>query len=232
MSKRLLVILARGGSKRIKNKNIKNFLGKPIIFYSLNIAKKSKLFDKIHVSTESLKIYNIVNNLDCKIDFLRPKNLATDYTGSIKVLQFVFNEYKKKGEHFDELWSLSACAPLIRAKDLIKASKLLSVNKTKAVLSVAEYNAPLEWAFEFKKKSNIAELKPLNKGAFSIRSQDLKKKYYDTGSFFCIKKKYLNKITSLDELYSGVVIPKSRAADIDEEDDWNLAETLYKGLSK
>lgn len=229
MTKRLLIIPARGGSKRIRNKNIKKFLGLPIIFYSLNNAKKSKLFEKIHVSTDSDRICKVVNKFGFNIDFLRPRVLAKDFSSSIEVLRFVFNEYEKKGEHFDEIWSLSACAPLILPIDLIKASKLLNKREIKSVISVTEYDSPIEWALEFEKK-NCSALRPLNKGAFNIRSQDLKKKYHDVGYFFCIKKKYLNKISQLDQLYSGIVIPKLRAVDIDNKDDWNLAEVLFKGL--
>ena len=103
MVRRLLIIPARGNSKRIKNKNIKNFCGKPIIYYSLVNAKKSKLFDKIHVSTDSHKILKTVNKLGFKVDFLRSKKFSSDHAEIIDVLRFVFNENESVFQTFLEI---------------------------------------------------------------------------------------------------------------------------------
>ena len=96
MIRRLLIIPARAGSKRIKNKNIKLFQNKPVIYYSLNQAKKSKLFKKIHVSTDSKKIKKIVEKLNYKVDFLRPKKLAGDKVSTESVLRYVVDKFQKK----------------------------------------------------------------------------------------------------------------------------------------
>ena len=198
---RLLIIPARGNSKRIKNKNIKLFCGKPIINYSLLSATKSKLFNKIHVSTDSKKIFNTVINCGYKIDFMRPKKISSSKAQIIDVLRFVTQEYSNRGLEFDEIWSLSACAPLITYKDLLKASKYLKKNNNKIILPITEYSAPIEWAFKLNKSSKI--LQPLNLGAYKIRSQDFKKKYHDVGSFVCMSKKLLDKkeIKFLDKKY-------------------------------
>ena len=229
MVRRLLIIPARGNSKRIKNKNIKNFCGKPIIYYSLVNAKKSKLFDKIHVSTDSHKILRIVNKLGFKIDFLRSKKFSSDHAEIIDVLRFVFNKYSSMGEQFDEIWSLSACAPLITHKDLVLASNKLKKNKNKIIIPITEFSAPIEWAFKLKNKSKA--LIPLKNGAYKIRSQDLEKKYHDTGSFVCMSKHTLiSKNRLIDKNYLGVIIPKNRSIDIDNDADWRLAESAFRNI--
>ena len=117
MKKRLLIIPARGGSKRIKNKNIKNFCGKPIIYYTIDLAKKTKLFHKIHVSTESKEILDCVKKKNILFDFLRTKKISGDKIPIFDVIDFVINKYKNSGFVFDEVWSISACAPLILSKE-------------------------------------------------------------------------------------------------------------------
>ena len=150
MKKRLLIIPARSGSKRIKNKNIKLFQKKPIIYFPLKEAKKSKLFKKIHVSTDSKKIKKLVENFGVKVDFLRPKKLAGDKISTEQVLRYVVKEFEKKSLYFDEIWSITPCSPLVTASDLLKASKKLKKNMKKIILSVAKYPVPIDWAFERK----------------------------------------------------------------------------------
>ena len=125
MKRRLLIIPARSGSKRIKNKNIRLFQKKPIIYFPLKVAKKSKLFNKIHVSTDSEKIKKLVENFGVKVDFLRPKKLAGDKISTEQVLRYVVKEFEKKNLYFDEVWSIAPCSPLIIVSDLLKAAKKL-----------------------------------------------------------------------------------------------------------
>ena len=134
---RLAIIPARGGSKRIKNKNIVDFLGKPLIFYALDAAKKSKLFDEIHVSTDSKEIKNVVEKLGYKVDFLRKKNLADDFTGLFPVLKWVHQEYKKRGQFFQDVFCIMPCAPLLNHADLISAYKMFKNFNSKNPLLVA-----------------------------------------------------------------------------------------------
>tara|TARA_B110001452_G_scaffold250535_1_gene238845 strand:+ start:4848 stop:5543 length:696 start_codon:yes stop_codon:yes gene_type:complete len=225
MIKRLLILPARSGSKRIKNKNIKLFAGKPIIYHPLIEGKKSGLFSKIHVSTDSKKISSIVENYGFKTDFLRPKSLAGDKTPTIDVLDFVIKKYEKLNIFFDEVWSMTPCSPLVNFKDLLKAAKILEKNKKKIVISVCSYPAPIEWAF-YKKKNKLS---PLRKDFYKKRSQDITKKYHDTGNFvgipiFFFKKKKID----FDTSYIGYELPRSRAIDIDDIEDFKLAEFLYE----
>jgi pseudaminic acid cytidylyltransferase len=224
---RLLIIPARGNSKRIKNKNIKFFCGKPIIYYTIDCARKSKLFDKIHVSTESKKIFKCVKKKKIFIDFLREKKFSLDKTPVFDVIEYVLNKYKSLGYTFNEIWTISACAPLIFCKDLIKASKLIKKYPNKIILPVCSYNAPIEWAFKFKKQTSVLIPEKLN--AYSIRSQDLVEKFYDTGDFICFKYSEFNRLKKKPDInYVGLKMPKSRSVDIDNSDDWKFAEKLFK----
>ena len=114
--KRLLIIPARGGSKRIKNKNIKKFDKKPIIQYPLISGKKSKLFNKIHVSTENKNIFSLVKKLGFEPDFFRKKELSNNLVGINEVINFVINKFKKLKINFDEVWCIYPCSPLINEK--------------------------------------------------------------------------------------------------------------------
>ena len=116
MKKRLLIIPAKSFSKRVKNKNIRNFYGKPIISYSIMNSIKSNLFSKIHVSTESEKIKRIAKNFGIETDFMRPKSLCKNNVPIIDIMKYVFKKYESNGQKFDEIWNLSACSPLVKPK--------------------------------------------------------------------------------------------------------------------
>lgn len=229
MTKRLAIIPARGGSKRIPDKNIRSFCGAPMVSHILSAASDSQLFDKIHLSTESNEIAELVSGLGYNIDFMRPANLADDFTPIMPVLKYVTSTYQARGETFDEVWMLMACSPLIEAHDLVWAADTFKeINREKIVLSVSPYPVPVEWAFEMASDSGC--LKPINKGMFSVRSQDLEHKYFDAGIYALYTPEMIfdAKEVGLDENYYGVVIPKHKAIDIDEIEDWELAEKLYK----
>ena len=226
--KRSVIIPARGGSKRIQKKNIKIFCGKPIISYPIKAIIESKLFDKIHVSTDDKKVVEVVNKLGLNVDFFRPKSLSDDFTTIVPVVKYVVDRYKKMNQNFNEVWVILPCSPLLKSSDLIEASSLFNKNKiSNSLMSVTEYPVPVEWAF---KKDDKGNLKPLNEGAFKIRSQDLEKKYYDAGMFYIYSEKHI-----LNTDYNGsdtniipYVIDKGSAIDIDDNEDWIIAEKLFK----
>ena len=229
--KRLAVIPARSGSKRIPLKNIKNFCGRPIISYPILEAKKSNLFHTIHVSTDDKLISDICCQYDCEPDFLRPKHLADDSTPIMPVLKFVAEEYLKANKRFDQVWLLMACSPLIEAEDLIKASKVFDNNPLKPLLAIGEYPAPIEWAFRINSKN---ELFPKFPGQFAIPSQKLEKTYFDAGSFaaFSLKEVIASSGAGSDQNFSGYILEKFKAIDIDTMSDWELAENIYKNRTK
>lgn len=220
--KRLLIIPARLGSKRIKNKNIKKFCGKPIINWSLITAKKSKLFCKIHVSTESIKIKKIVEKQRIKVDFLRPQKLSNDFIGLMDVYKFVIDKYKKLNFFFDEIWFLTPCSPLVNYKDLRLSAKFFQKVRGNAFLAVSKFSPPIQWAMELEKK----KLTFVKKKYSLMRSQDLKEYYYDTGTFGAFKNKVFDK-RKIDNLkFHGYEISRTKGIDIDNLDDWHLAEKI------
>lgn len=223
--KRLIIIPARGGSKRIKDKHIKKFNGKPIIYYSINSAKKSKLFDIIHVSTESIKIKNFIKE-KIKIDFMRPKFLSSDNTPIYKVILNVVNNFEKKMIGFDEIWCLMPCAPNISFKDLIDAANFYKKKRKKLpVYAVSKYRVPIEWSSKLDKNGI---LHPLNKRSQMLRSQDLEDKFYDAGQFYIFPGKEISKLNFKKNnfLRYGYTLPFSKSIDIDDQEDWNIAEKI------
>lgn len=203
-----------------------------MISYILKEATKSKLFDKIHVSTNSGIIESIVNELGYEIDFLRPDSLSDDKTPLQPVLQYVLEKYAKLGMFFDEAWLLLPCSPLIESNDLIGASQYLDLaNISKSgFIAVVEFPTPIEWAYDI---NSDGLLNPLDSSKLKIRSQDLEKKYYDSGTFmsFIIDNKTDKKRPKLnDNSFLGYKISKLKGIDIDTEEDWELAEYVYTAI--
>ncbi len=228
--KRLAIIPARSGSKRIPNKNIRMFCGKPMIQYILETAFSSALFDKVHVSTDSIEIKEIVNKAGFQVDFLRPKELSGDNIGLIPVIQYVFEKYNSLGIEFDEVWMLMACNPLLKKENLIEAAKQFSSIKSplNPLIAIKEFAVPIQWAYQIDPKTNILE--PLQKEFLSIRSQDLNTYYHDAGSFEIYRASLLRRSSKeiLHSSYIGFLINKNNALDIDDLEDWKLAESMYK----
>jgi pseudaminic acid cytidylyltransferase len=227
----LAIIPARGGSKRLANKNIRDFCGRPMISYSLEAAQSSGVFDEIHVSTESEIIGDVVVGLGYRMPFLRPAELADDHTPLIPVLRWVLQEYGRRGRAFDAVCLIMPCAPLLTALDLVSGMNILRDGRNKMpVLSVAPYPVPVEWAYSRGDDGLLSAREP---GMFAVRSQDLGKSYYDTGGFA-----FFPAARILDEAYVGgtdmlsVVLPSFRAVDIDDAEDFERAEILYLGLQE
>ena len=228
--KRIAIIPARGGSKRIPKKNIKYFCGRPIIAYVLDVIKESNLFDKIHVSTDSPEIALVVKDLGFPVDFMRKDDLSDDHTPIMPVLKWVLEQYQFRGDNFDAVAAIMPCAPFVESNDLATASNLLKEsNYDKPVLAVSTYSAPIEWAFSMK-KSGLLE--PVQKGMLEKRSQDLKEYYFDTGSFAFFSRQHVlnSNHAGISNSYLGCIIDKYKAIDIDNLDDWKYAEMLFHGF--
>ena len=228
MIKRIAIIPARGGSKRIPQKNIKDFCGKPMISYPIKALEESNMFDKIHISTDDKKIIDVVKEIGLEIDFNRPKSLSDDYTPIMPVVKYVIEQYEKRNQSFDEIWIILPCTPLLNYKDLINASIQFKQNKSSnSLMAVTEYPVPIEWAFEINEEGVLL---PIKRGNFAIRSQDLKKKYYDAGMFYVYSKDILLNISQngSDENFIPYFLSKESAIDIDDTQDWLHAEKLFK----
>lgn len=226
--KRIAIIPARGGSKRIPRKNIRDFCGRPIIAYTLEAARRADLFDVVHVSTDSAEIMDIVERLGFPIDFPRPPGLADDHTSIRDVLKFVVETYRARGSDFDAVFRLSACAPLLEADDLRRASALFDAKEGRyPILSVGTYAVPIEWAYEAGPEMTLT---PVDAGKTLVRSQDLVSKYHDAGLFSILPGGLIDlHPVPYPQPFIGYLVPRERAVDIDSMEDWNLAARLFAG---
>jgi CMP-N-acetylneuraminic acid synthetase len=228
--KRIAIIPARGGSKRIPKKNIKLFCGKPMILYSLMTLKESGIFDVIHVSTDSQEIADVVEENGFTVDFLRPPELADDHTPIMPVLKWVLEQYNKRGFEFRDVAVVMPCSLFIETKDYICAAQMLEkFEHNKTIISIAPYPVPIEWGFKLNSEGMLSPTQP---GMFAKRSQDLPLQYYDTGSFVFYP---INRILHAsgagdDTNYAGQIVDKYKAIDIDDMEDWEYAENLMRGL--
>jgi len=222
-NKRLLIIPARKGSKRLKNKNLKIFFRKPIILYSIENALKSKLFDHIIISSDDKKIKKISKKYNKKIIFdQRPDKLTNDDTPLLKVINYIYKKFDNFLK-YNEIWILMPCAPLIDKQDLINAAKKLIYNK--AITTVAENSIPIEWTYKIKK--NI--LKPVFPKKIQKDSKSFKKSYRDVGLFAGWKSQYFKKnIKSRKFDFSPYILNYFKSIDIDNQSDWNIAKKIFK----
>lgn len=222
--KRIAIIPARAGSQRIKNKNIKLFNGKPMISYPILELKKSNIFKKIFVSTESKSIKSISEKFGASVDFLRPKNLSKDNIPLSIVLKNVISKFDKKGEIYDEIWLVYSCNPLLSKKDLLKAKKdFQNTNKKYPMISLKEFEVPIEWAFN--KSNNVYQA--IDAKSLYMDSKKIKKKYFECASFVIYTRNHIINNKKFFKYY-GYVMQNHKAIDIDTKKDWDHAIKLYK----
>ena len=222
-------IPARGGSKRIPNKNIKNFCGKPIISYSIQAAIKTVLFDKIVVSTDSHEIAEIAVKYGAEVPFIRPKELADDFVGTDEVIIHALNWLIEHGENVRYVCCIYATAPFIKPEYIKKGYESLIKEKATSAVSVTTYSYPIYRSLILDERGRLRMQWP---EYIKTRSQDLPVVYHDAGQFYWADvKKYLSE----KKLYSNdaipVIIPRYLVQDIDTEEDWQRAELMYKALN-
>tara|TARA_A100001011_G_C14287625_1_gene834586 strand:- start:257 stop:943 length:687 start_codon:yes stop_codon:yes gene_type:complete len=221
----IALICARGGSKGIKNKNIKNFDGKPLIAWTIELAKKVKEIDRVIVSTESKKIASISRKYGAETPFLRPKKLSLDYSPEWEVWRHAVNFLKKQNEKFNGVMILHATSPLRSIEDIKRCIKLFKKFK-KTTISISDaYRNP--FYNMVKKKKNFYKLVNFRK---KIRSRQLAPKVYDmTTVCWMLKPETIIKNNFLfDDKVVGFLVPKNRSIDIDDEYDFKYALLLKK----
>lgn len=220
----IAIITARGGSKRIPKKNIKEFYGKPMLAYAIEAAKGAGIFDEIMVSTDSEEIADVARKYGANVPFMRSERTANDFATTFDVLEEVVNEYKKLGKLFNYICCIYPCVPFLTSKSLSAAYKTMNDVKADALQPVCRYPVPVEWAM----KIEDGLLIPNDREALKIRSQDLTPKYYDVGMFyFCKTDVMLSERTLVPQKTSGYIIDESECQDIDTPDDWKMAEKKY-----
>ena len=223
LSKRIAIITARGGSKRIPKKNIKDFCGKPIIAYSIEAAISSGLFDEVMVSTDSEEIAEIAKKYGASVPFMRSAETSNDYATTNDVLIEVFNEYKKRGQEFDIAVCIYPTAPFVTADKLKRAIDMVEKDGADAVTPVVQFSFPPQRAFII--RDNALEYQyPENASA---RSQDLEVVYHDCGQFHVMRPyNILHDVEST--MTMPLIMKESEVQDIDTIEDWKIAEIKYK----
>lgn len=221
-SKTYALIPARGGSKRIPDKNIKDFLGKPLIAYSIQTAQESGCFDEIIISTDSQKIAEIGIKYGAKVPFWRPKELSDDFTPTLDVIAHAITTLALKDE--DKLCCIYPTAPLLQAKTIKEAFSLL---KSSYVFCACEFDFTPFRSFRFENQT----LQMLYPEFQNTRSQDLPSLYHDAGMFYLGHVKTFREKTPIFSPHSiPLILPRSQTQDIDTPQDLLLAEIKYKAI--
>lgn len=223
--KAVAIITARGGSKRIPGKNKKEFLGKPIICYSIEAALQSGLFEEVMVSTDDEEIAKIAESAGASIPFMRSEATANDYATTDDVLMEVLEEYEKRGKSFDYMACIYPTAPFVTAEKLQNAMQILQENQASGVMPVVSFSFPPQRGMAIR-GGRLEYCYPENA---MKRSQDLETMYHDCGQFYCYDvEKYRACRGDLPDGYFPIEVPELEVQDIDNFSDWKLAEIKYQ----
>ena len=224
---KLAIITARGGSKRIPRKNIKEFCGKPIIAYSIDAALKSGVFDEVMVSTDSEEIKAVAEKYGASVPFMRSEANSDDFSTTCDVIEEVLESYQKMGKRFESFACIYPTAPFVTGRRLADADKLLI--DADAVLSVVKYSFPPQRAFVIREGNVIFQYPEYERA----RSQDLEPIYHDCGQFYmCKTQVFMEKHSMILPVTKPYIIPEEEAQDIDTVSDWEIAESKYSVLKK
>lgn len=228
-AKTIAVIPARGGSKRIPRKNIRNFCGKPMLAWSIAAAQKSGCFDHILVSTDDEAIAQLAKDLGAEVPFMRPAELADDYSTTTAVMAHAVTWFEQQRGDVAAACCIYATAPFIRSDDLRQAQALLLSRETSTFVACGtKFAYPIQRAFRLKEDQSIVFFQPEH---LLTRSQDLEDAWHDAGQFYWGRAKAWQENDAI--LSAGTLLlplPAHRVQDIDNEDDWTRAELLFSLL--
>ena len=221
--KRLAMITARGGSKRIPKKNVKEFCGKPILWYSIEAALKAGVFDEVMVSTDDEEISKLARQAGASVPFMRSEDTANDYASTDEVIMEVLKEYEKIGQTFDSFCCIYPTAPFITAGRLKEAMELLET--ADSVMPVVAFSYPPQRGLIVNGEGYVERQFPQYA---TTRSQDLEKVYHDCGQFYACKTiPFMEAETTDVEKLVPLVLSEMEVQDIDTLEDWELAEIKY-----
>ena len=223
MDKNLCIIPARGGSKRIPRKNIKNFLGKPIIAYSIETAIESGLFQEVMVSTDDKEIAAIAHEYGAKVPFMRSAANSDDHATTMDVIEEVVAEYKKRRLRYDFICCVYPTAPLMKVEHLEGGYQKLRSASVNAVFSAVAFSYPI-WRGVVKKENDKVEM--LFPEHVDSRSQDLPVVYHDAGQWYWLRSSTVGQ--SLFDNAALYELNEEEVQDIDTLSDWQLAELKFK----
>lgn len=225
----IAIIPARGGSKRIPRKNIKDFHGKPLIAYSIQTALATNLFDKVVVTTDDEEIAQIARSYGAEVPFIRPKELSDDFASTKEVIDHAIGYFKSKGKKYDYSCTIYATAPLLESKYLIEGFEKLKNSDAINAFSATSMPFPIWRTFKI---DDNGRCEMFWKDNYYKRSQDLEEAYQDAGQFYWTK---VDKQT--DEIMFGkdsipIILPRYLVQDIDTPEDWIRAEFMYEAIKK
>ena len=229
---RIALIPARGGSKRIPRKNIREFRGKPMIAWSIEAALESGCFDDVIVTTDDEEVATVAKQFGARVPFMRPAELSDDHTGTIPVLRHAMKEMEQQVEGgIGEACCIYATAPFVTAAILRQGLEtLLSDESLDFAFSVASYPFPIQRALSVSADQRVEMVYPEHE---QTRSQDLPERYHDAGQFYWFRR---NGLLQNDGIFSAcsapVVLPRERVQDIDTPEDWRCAELAHELLEK
>lgn len=227
--KKLAIITARGGSKRIPRKNIKDFLGKPILAYSIEAAKESGLFDEVMVSTDDEEIAQIAMKYGAFVPFYRSEKTAGDFATTADVLLEVLDEYHKQGRDFDVAACIYPTAPFVTSEKLRSAMDKLLASDADTLITVVPFSYPPKRGLVIREERLVFEYPEF----LDTRSQDIETSYHDAGQFYLFR---VPNFQRNKKLMTGSILPfelsELEVQDIDNLVDWQLAELKYKLMQK
>jgi len=229
MQKKILAVIpARGGSKGIPRKNIKDLAGKPLIAWTIETAKTSSAFDRIIVSTDDQEIAFIARQFGADVPFLRPQELSTDSATSIDVVLHLI-QWLQENEHYspDYLMLLQPTSPFRSPEDITQVIQLMETNQeTDAIISVTAVDHPVQW---LRKMEADGKLLPLDETPLKLRRQDAQQIYQLNGSIYLIKTEtFFKNKTFLPEKTFGYIMPEEKSVDIDTPWNFHIAELIMR----
>jgi N-acylneuraminate cytidylyltransferase len=227
---KIAVIPARGGSKRIPRKNIREFAGKPIIAWSIGAALESRLFDRVIVSTDDEEIAEVSRQHGAETPFLRPKELADDYTGTNAVVKHAIGWFAAAGTPVDYACCIYATAPFVQPRYLREGYEKLVASGRSFAFSVTSYPFPIQRALRITADGGVEAIWPEN---IFRRSQDLEEGYHDAGQFYWgHAEAFLSDVVTFSNASVPVVLPRHLVQDIDTLEDWTRAELMFAALQQ
>ena len=224
---KIAVIPARGGSKRIPRKNIREFAGKPMISYAISAAINSRLFDHVIVSTDDDEIASIACQWGAEVPFKRPDDLSDDFTPTVPVVAHAIQACREIGWDVDTVCCIYPGVPFVEVSDLRKGLKILESNASSYVFPVAEYPSAIQRALKQLPDGRMQTLYPQYE---LTRTQDLELAFFDAGQFYWGRVEAWLANESIHSHGAGLAIPLWRVVDIDTLEDWKRAEVLYEVL--
>ena len=225
MGKTIAIITARGGSKRIPKKNIRDFCGKPILSYSIEAALKSGVFDEVMVSTDSEEIAEIARKEGAAVPFFRSEKTANDFATTTDVLLEVIEEYKQRGMEFEYGCCIYPTAPFVTPEKLKTAMSLLKNQEADSVMPIVQYSFPPQRGVEV--EEGLIKVKWPE--YYQMRSQDLSPIYHDVGQFYCFRTdRFIASKKVVGDHCVPMIVSDLEVQDIDNEEDWKIAEMKYK----